>query len=60
MVVMCIGTQSWPPIKIPPVSDSAAEALTFLMVLHMTWNGALVMGFVTMAGYWTKMYQAAA
>ena len=25
-------------MNIPPVSVSAAEAMAFLMVLHMTWN----------------------
>ena len=34
--------------------------MTFLMVLHMMWTGALVMGFLTVDGSWTKMYQAAA
>ena len=60
MVVMLINTQHCPPMKIYPVSDLAAEAMTFLMVLHMTWNGALVMGFVNLSGSWLKMYQAAA
>ena len=59
MVVMCIGIHSWPTMNIPTVSDLAAEAMKLLMVLHMTWNGALVMGFVTVAGSCPKMYQAA-
>ena len=57
MVVMCIGTHSWPTMNIPTVSDLAAEAMKLLMVLHMTWNGALVMGFVTVDGSWTNIYQ---
>ena len=60
MAVMRIGTQCWPTMKIPPVSDSAAEAMTGLMVLHITWNGALAKGVVTVSGSWLKMYQAAA
>ena len=26
------------PMNIPPVSDLVTEAMTFLMVLHMTWS----------------------
>ena len=38
IAVMRIGMQRWPPMKIPPVSGSAAETMAFLMVLNMTWN----------------------
>ena len=38
MAMMRIGTQRWPPMKIPPVLGSVAEAMAFLMVLHMMWN----------------------
>ena len=33
--------------------------MTFLVLFHMTRNGALVIGFVTVARSWPKMYQVA-
>ena len=58
MAVMRIGLQCLPPMKISLASDSAEEAMTFLMVFQMACNGALVMVFLTVDGSWPKMYQA--
>ena len=41
-----IGQASLAPRKIPPVSDSAAEAGTPLMVFTITWRGPLGVGLV--------------
>ena len=46
MTAVQIGQARWVAMKIPPVSVSAAEAMTFFIVLHMTWTGALVIGLV--------------
>ena len=62
MAAKQMGHAPWAAAKYstPPVSASAAEDTTFLMVLHMTWTGELVMGLVTFLGSFPKMNQAAA
>ena len=39
-----MGTACWPPMKMPPVSASAAEETTFCRVLQMTWMEPLIAG----------------
>ena len=36
-----MGHARWQPRKMLAISASAADATTFLMVVHMTWMGAL-------------------
>ena len=36
-----MGSACWPPMKMPPVSDSVAEETTFCRVLQMTWMAPL-------------------
>ena len=36
-----MGTAYWPPMKMTPVSASAAEETTFCSVLQMTWMAPL-------------------
>ena len=36
-----MGTAYWPPMKMPPVSASAAEETTFYRVLKMNWMAPL-------------------
>ena len=36
-----MGTACWTPMKMPPVSASAAEETTFCRVLKMTWMALL-------------------
>ena len=55
-----MGQARWVAMKIPPVSASAADAMTFLMVLHITWRGALVVGVDWRVGSVPRLYQAAA
>ena len=45
-----MGHARWAAMKMPPVSASAAEDMTFLMVLHMIWMGTLVMVVECLAG----------
>ena len=47
-------------MKIPPVSASAAEDMTFLMVLHMMWRGAFFIWTRCLAGSFPRINQAAA
>ena len=39
-----MGTSCCPPMKIPPVSDSATEETKFCRVLQMTWMAPLIRG----------------
>ena len=39
-----MGTACWPPMKMPPVSASAAEETTFCGFLKMTWMAPLIRG----------------
>ena len=36
-----MGTACWPPMKMPPISASAAEETKFCRVLQMTWIASL-------------------
>ena len=55
-----MGQARWAARKSPPVSASAADAMTFLRVLHMTWTGEFVMGVGVVVGSLPRIYQAAA
>ena len=36
-----MGTACWPPMKMPPISDLAAEETMFYRVLQMNWMAPL-------------------
>ena len=55
-----MGQARWAARKRPPVSASAAEAMTFLIVLHMTCTGEFVMGVGVVVGSLPRIYHAAA
>ena len=46
--------------NMPPVLASAAEDITFLIILHMMCTGELFMVFLCLAGLLLIMYQAEA
>ena len=55
-----MGQARWTAIKIPPVSASAAEDITFLIVLHMTCSGEFLGWRGFLVGSFPRTNQAAA
>ena len=55
-----MGHARWVDMNMPPVLDSAAEDMTFLIVLHMMCMGALCIVLGCLTALLLRIYQTAA
>ena len=59
MTATRVGQSRWPDMYVLLVSHSAADIITFLMVLHIMWTGVFVIWSGVLFGLFPKMNQAA-
>ena len=51
IVVVRVGHARCPHMYIMPVLDLAEEYMTFLVALHITWKGTLIIGLDNFSGF---------